>query len=225
MGKTKVLAAVLSGFVIVCLVMGLVVRNSYTGYGSFEEMENAVIADRAEEYPEFDSSVRDYAGLEEISDLIVKVSATDDRKLFPHTVTKTRVIVEEVWKGDVESGQELFIYEPAYFGNIPSKVYETIGGYQMMEEGEEYYLFLRRPEVSDGYRMSEKEKITYLPSTASYSKFPVREGETRVLDDQRLDTKGYTYGEVRNLEILTDRKKMLSVYKRLKSKVLENLEK
>ncbi len=224
--NTKILAVVLSCMLVFCLIMGIVIRNSYVGYATFEQMEETenlreyqVRLNDVEEYDNFTSSAEDYKELEKMSDLIVKVSATNERKLFPHTVTKTKVIIEEVYKGEAKKGQSVFIYEPAFFSYYMSKSFESIGGYQLMENGKEYFLFLRKLDVSEGYKMSDKEKNTYLPSAVSYSKFPVQEGEVKTVNKQRLDNGGYRYGEILDLEIITSKKEILSKYKRIKEEV------
>jgi len=228
--STKILMGILSGILALCFAMGIFVRNSYTGYSTFLQMEKEenleeyyVQVSDVEEYDVFETSVENYEDLEKVSDLIVKVSATDERKLFPHTTTKTKVMIEEVWKGNVKAGQSIFIYEPAVFSYSVNKCYKSIGGYQLMEKGEEYYLCLRKLNASEGYKMSKKEKNTYLPSTASYSKFPVQEGNAETVDRHRLDSDGYTYGETKNMEIITSKEKMLSEYKNIKEELLKNI--
>jgi len=225
--NTKIFIMVLACITMLCLIIGIVTRNSYVGYRTFKEMaetenlqEYSVQLSDAKEYDYFAASVENYEDLEKISDVIVKISVTNERKLFPHTTTKTKVIVEEVWKGEVQTGQPIFIYEPAHFSYIVSKSFESIGGYQLMEEGKEYYLFLQNLNAPEGYSLSKKEKNSYLPSTASFSKFPVQEGEVKLADKQRLNRDQYHYGEIQNLEIITSKETVLSKYKEIKECVV-----
>lgn len=226
--STKIYFIAILCITVVCFIMGIFIRNSYTGYSTFEEMEKTenlqkydVQLHDAEEYDIFDTSVKDYSDLEKTADLIAKVSVADERKMFPYTTTKTKVIIEEVLKGEAETGQQVFIYEPVNFSYSVSKRYKSIGGYQIMKEGEEYYVFLQKLKASEGYKMSDDEKNSYLPSTALYSKFPVQKGNIRILDSKKLDNDGYSYGKVENLEIITSEQKVLSMYKNMKKEVLK----
>lgn len=229
--NTKRYFAAVLCMVVFCSIMGIVTRNSYGGYTDFREMEES------ENLQEFSvqvddgdyayyvrkgvmASVKDYSDLEKVSDVIAKVSATDDRILFTQSTTKTKLIVEEVYKGELEKGQTVFLYELAEFSYSVVKHYNSGYGYQLMDAGEEYYVFLRGLQTGEGYRMSEEEKITFLPSTALYSKFPVKEGEISLLDGDKLHDGGYTYGEVRNEEILTSEQKVLETYKKIKREVM-----
>lgn len=226
--NTKIYFISIFCMIVLCFAIGIFIRNSYTGYSTFEQMEQTenlqkyyVQLHDLEEYADFDTSVKNYNDLEKITDLVVKVSATDDRKLSPYTVTKTKVIIKEVLKGEAKTGQQIFIYEPVNFSYSVSKRYKTTGGYQIMKEGEEYYLFLRKLKAAEGYKMSNDEKNTYFPSTASYSKFPVQKGNLRILDRNKLDNDEYSYGEVQNLEIITSEQKILSQYKKLKKEAVK----
>lgn len=226
--NTKIYFVAMLCIVVLCLVLGIATRNSYVGYSSFAQMEEEenlqgypVQISDAGEYDEFAAPIDHYSSLEEASDLIAKVSATNERKMFPYTVTKTKVIVEEVWKGDAEIGQPVFIYEPANFSYSVSKTYQSTGGYQIMEEGKEYYVFLQKLKTAEGYKMSDQEKDTYLPSTASYSKYPVQEGDVEVLNKKRLNNGGYSYGEIQNEEIITSDQKILLRYNKIKEEVLK----
>lgn len=90
-----------------------------------------------------------------------------------------------------------------------------------MEEGKEYYVFLQKLKTAEGYKMSDQEKDTYLPSTASYSKYPVQEGDVEVLNKKRLNNGGYSYGEIQNEEIITSDQKILLRYNKIKEEVLK----
>ena len=226
--NTKIYFVAMLCIVVLCLVLGIATRNSYIGYSSFAQMEEEenlqgypVQISDAGEYGEFAAPIDHYSSLEEASDLIAKVSATNERKMFPYTATKTKVIVEEVWKGDAEIGQPVFIYEPVNFSYSVSKTYHSTGGYQIMEEGKEYYVFLQKLKTAEGYKMSDQEKDTYLPSTASYSKYPVQEGDVEVLNKKRLNNGGYSYGEIQNEEIITSDQKILLRYNKIKEEVLK----
>lgn len=230
--STKIYFIAILCITVVCFIMGIIIRNSYTGYDTFEKMEktenlqqyNICLRD-AEDYDTFNTSVKNYSDLEKTSDLVAKVSATNERKMFPYTTTKTKVVIKEVFKGEAKTGQQIFIYEPVNFSYSVSKSYNSTGGYQIMKEGEEYYVFLQKLKASEGYKMSDDEKNSYLPSTASYSKFSVKKGDLKIVDGKKLDNCGYNYGEIQNLEIITSKRKNLLQYKKLKKEVLEKVQK
>ena len=225
--NTRKYFAIIICVIIICSIMGIFIRNSYTGYNSFEQMEDSenledyrVFVENVEKDDDFFMQIKSYNDLENTADVIAKVSATNERELSLHKVTKTEVIVEEVYKGNVEKGQTIFIYEPAIFSYSVSKSYQSLDGYQLMKEGEEYYVFLQNLKTAKGYKMSEKEKNTYLPNTASYSKFPVQQGNVSLVEQKRLNDGEYSYDEIQNLEIITSNQKVLSKYNRLREKVI-----
>lgn len=226
--KTKLYFLVIFFITALCLLAGIVTRYSYTGYREFDKMEKAeklaeysvqISEDRESEI--FSTSIKNYNDLEKTADLIIKVSATNERKLFLHTSTKTKVIVDEVIKGNIKAGQEIYIYEPANFSYSISKSYQSLGGYQIMKQGEKYYLFLQKLKTAEGYKMSDKEKHTYLPTTAAFSKYPLKEGDLKTVDEKKLYNDGYKYGEIENLEIITSEQKILLKYKKMRGQVFK----
>lgn len=224
--KTKLFFIIIFSLIPLSILAGFFVRSSYTGYTSFEQMEKteplseySVCLEDVESESVFDNKVKDFDNMLEMADAVLKVSATNERDLYPSETTKTRVVVEEVIKGDLEEGQSIFVYEPACFSYTPNESYETTGGYQLMKPGEKYYIFLQHLQAVEGYKFSSREKKTYLPYTASYSKYPVREGEVNLVDFEKLDNGEYQYKEVQNLEIITSEKMVLDLYKNLKQEL------
>ena len=51
-----------------------------------------------------------------------------------------------------------------------------------MKGQREYYVFLKPIVAADGYKKSEEERRTYLPSTTTYLIVPVQEGKHTLLD-------------------------------------------
>ena len=229
--KTKLFFVIIFSLIPLCILFGIFIRSSYTGYKSFEQMEKmetlseySVCLEDVESGSVFDRQVNDLDNMLELADAVVKVSATNERKLYPSEATKTKVIVEKVFKGNLKEGQSIFVYEPACFSYTASKAYSTTGGYQLMKAGEEYFVFLQNLQAVDGYTFSVQEKKTFLPSTTSYSKFPVAKGEMNIVDSQKLDNGEYQYQEVQNLEIITSERNVLDKYKNLKQSVYNRFE-
>lgn len=223
---SKVFFGVILCIAILCFALGIAVRSSYTGYRTFEEME---LAEDLEGYSVqlqdarengLSDCIKVYSDLVRKADLIAKVYATKERKLSIHAVTKTKVIVKKIYRGSQKEGQDIYIYEPAGFSYAISKSYDTAGGYQLMKEGEEYYVFLKKLKAAKGYQMSEQEKNTFLPSTVLYSKFPVQQGNVVAVDAKRLEEGEYHYGEIKDLEIITSDQGVLTNYKQIKKQVI-----
>lgn len=228
--KTKLYFGTILCIIILCVIMGGITRMSYSGYESFDKMERGenlqkfdVVFDQVDEYDGFVEKVENYNDLEKSADLIVKVSSTNERKLYLGATTKTKVTVREVFKGDASIGQSIFVYEPAGFSYSVVQNYESIGGYQLMKTGEEYYLFLQKLKTADGYCMSDEERNTYRPSTATYSKFPVSSGKLNILERKKLNRGRYSYGEVEKEEIITADKVVLSKYEKIKKEAVGKL--
>lgn len=228
--KTKLFFILIFSLIPLSIPVGFFIRSSYTGYRSFEQMEKteslseySVCLEDVESGSVFDHQAKDFDQMLKMADAVVKVSATNERKLYPAEATKTKVVVEKTFKGNLKEGESIYVYEPACFGYTASEDYSTTGGYQIMKAGEEYFIFLQNLQAVKGYRFSANEKKTFLPCTASYSKFPVREGEMSIVDSQKLDNGEYQYGEVQNLEIITSEKTVLDKYKNLKQKVLTDM--
>ncbi len=223
---SKVFFGVILCIAILCFALGIAVRSSYMGYRTFEEME---LAEDLEGYSVqlqdarengLSDCIKDYSDLVRKADLIAKVYATKERKLSIYAVTKTKVIVKKIYRGSQKEGQDIYIYEPAGFSYAISKSYDTAGGYQLMKEGEEYYVFLKKLKAAKGYQMSEQEKNTFLPSTVLYSKFPVQQGNVVAVDAKRLEEGEYHYGEIKDLEIITSDQGVLTNYKQIRKQVV-----
>lgn len=222
--RTTIYFVIILCVVLLCSCIGIIIRNTYVGYTSFEQMENK---ENLQEYyvrvtEEDDQfvAIEKYDDLEGTADVIAKVSATDKRRMFPHTTTLTEVVVVETYKGKIESGQSIFIYELAVFSYSVSKSYRSSGGYQMMKQGEEYIVFLQKLKTAKGYKMSEKEKNTFLPTTALFSKFPMQQGIVELMSEKKINNGKYCYANVKNLEIITSEKENLEKYVKIKEEVL-----
>ncbi len=222
--RTTIYFAILFCVVLLCCGIGIIVRNTYVGYTSFEQMENKENLQKyyvqlTEEDDRF-ATIENYDDLKGRADVIAKVSATDKRRMFPHTTTLTEVVVVETYKGKIESGQSIFIYEPAVFSYSVSKSYRSGGGYQMMKQGEEYIVFLQKLKAAKGYKMSKNEKQTFLPISALFSKFPMKKGSVKLISKKKINNGKYCYADVENLEIITSKREDLEKYLKIKEEVL-----
>lgn len=221
---TKIFFAICVCSILLFFAAAVTLRFSYHGYTKLAQLEKAenlqeylLEVEDAEEDDSVFSDVHNYEELENASDVIARVSVTDERDLFLLDVIKTQVEVKEVYKGDLKTDQIIWIYEPAGFSYNISKTYNTLNGYQLMKSRKEYYVFLQPLITADGYRKSAKEKNTFLPSTTNYSIIPVEKGEHTVLEQSKVDEKEYKYKQIQEQEILTTNKETMEVYLKIKS--------
>lgn len=179
--------------VFVCVaIAGVLTRFSFQGSTTLKQLKGSNnINEYAVQIFEDDSedsifaNVSNYSDLEKSSELIAKVKVTDDRNLYSNTIN-TRVILEEIYKSEINLAKDdnLYIYEPADFEE-EFGIYDSIGGYQLMESGKEYYVFLNPLKTAQGYKKSEKEKITFVPSTTKFSVYSIENKKQKVLNQKK----------------------------------------
>ena len=171
------------------------------------------------ENPYFNEVINSVSELESQSKLIVKVSKIVKREQVSRA-TLTTVKVDEVIKGDLDV-DEILIYEPSYFWTYQddkSQGYFPTEGYQIMQDGNQYVLFLQGLKVPEAYRMSDEEKRSYLPISQQYGKFPVESSEW---EPQIVKSDGMIYEDFQVFELLTKKEKVLQRYLELKNEVIE----
>ncbi|MGZ0051407.1 hypothetical protein [Brevibacillus gelatini] len=94
--------------------------------------------------------------VEKYSGYIVQAEFTGKRSLKEwnlgegevKTASKSEVKIQKVYKGSLEEGDKISVYEPAYFDG---DVFDTIEGYNLMNEEGTYVLFLRDTGDKEGY--------------------------------------------------------------------------
>ena len=226
----------------ICMVIALLFRfqyekksNGYMNLQVLEEKEDIGVCKvmNEEEVVEevYDhTDVTTFDALQTQADVIVKVRVQEgvERQMSTPLATKTKVSVEAVYKGDISKNNGIWIYEPAVFLYDKSQgyyFYETMNGYQIMQKGQEYIVFLQKLPANENYKKGEEENNTYLVFNSLYSKYPVLDGKTEALDNARLEGRKeprYTYGEVKEQEILANSKKIIESYQKIKQQLREN---
>ena len=167
------------------------------------------------------------------SDLVVKVTATNDRKLKFDSFL-TRVTVERVYKGDKSLlKRDIYVYEwaTAFMYNHMNKrdgefIYESRDTYNVMCENEEYYLFLSRCKMPEGYRYDETEQRTFLLTNVHYGKYNVETcRELHVLPKVNFywDSE-LTYKDIKYFDIMTTKQAALDDYMARREKAVKMLE-
>lgn len=130
------------------------------------------------------------------SDLIVRVSASGNRK-FKHDSILSEVSVEEVYKGNKDLlGKSIYVYEWATVHMRDNRlIYISKDGYNMMNDSEQYYLFLKFNQMPEQYNYSEEDKLTYLLTNIYKSKYNVNTNRDMGIlpENQMENTRNYGY--------------------------------
>ncbi|EJL25686.1 hypothetical protein [Brevibacillus sp. BC25] len=141
---------IISSVAIMALLIGGVI--SYSESNTTQNQKDYRVAMSQANFKVF----KDLNELEEFSGYIVQANFTGDRSLKEwnlgegeiKTASKSKVTIQKVYKGSLEEGNEISVYEPAYFEN---DVFDTIEGYNLMSEDGTYMLFLRDTDDKEGY--------------------------------------------------------------------------
>lgn len=202
------------------LVIGLVVKFSFHGYRDFQSMETKENLSKYQlQIMETNNEsvflkTKNLKKIKKQSDEFLRVKVLKERKLY-RDVTRTKVKIKKVYKSfDHRKEKEtIWIDEPAAFMKSYGEIYDSVEGYQLMNDGEEYDVFLNSEKVIRGYKKSENEKRSYLPSTTKYSIYPVKNRKQKeILSQKKLDNGEYSYGKIKNYYILTTRLEELKQY-------------
>ena len=202
------------------LVIGLVVKFSFHGYRDFQSMETKENLSKYQlQIMETNNEsvflkTKNLKKIKKQSDEFLRVKVLKERKLY-RDVTRTKVTIEKVYKSfdHRKANETIWIDEPAAFMKSYGEIYDSVEGYQLMNDGEEYDVFLNSEKVVRGYKKSENEKRSYLPSTTKYSIYPVKNRKQKeILSQKKLDNGEYSYGKIKNYYILTTRLEELKQY-------------
>ncbi|SFC42511.1 hypothetical protein [Bacillus sp. UNCCL81] len=164
----------------------------------------------------FDNNLRELDHYQQKADAIVKVKLLDERT-YKSQSTLSKVIIEESFKNStLKKGQSIFVYEPSFF--LLDR-YQSLAGYNIMEKGTSYILFLEKLKAPVDYNFSKREKISFKPISTYYSKFPLKEMGKKT---DILPNKEFRYSDIKSYEILTKDKVILNNYIKLKTSVINN---
>lgn len=146
----------MSALIIAVLFTGVTtISNQSTqaqAYASTDQKAEQKVVTRHAKHKQY----KDLDELEKKSDYVVKAKFTGERTIHNwtdsdsgevvETASKTEVEIKKDFKGDLEKGEKVFVYEPGYFDD---DIYVNVEGYELMEENEEYTLFLRKIDNDD----------------------------------------------------------------------------
>lgn len=219
----KGISAVL-GIAVVGLVAGLVTRRTFVDN---TDLETFVSADPIVEYCDMNYAEDASLGLvdgysvESVGDLmadgetVVKVYLKDTwhRELYQECVL-SQVEVKQVYQGDVKPGDDILVFEPVTCGG---NFMDCTDGYTLMQEGQEYVLFLKRLKNA-GYGDDE---YVYIPGCLTYGKFTYSDSVPPEYIDYLEEDPHFKYSEVRDAEIIAMDKEQYDKYCRLKKVVYD----
>ena len=223
--ETKRFFGIIAVLILLSIIVGVIVRNSYTGFKTVKELSKAKniddflvgVEDSDEEL--LNSNVKNLDDLEKKSDLIVKVKVSDE-KIIEAADLKTKVKVEKVIKSDgsdIKKGSDIYIYEMINLSEVDDN-FLTHTKYNYLGTGKEYYLCLNKLKTIKGYKKSEEEKKTYMYSTNYFSAYSASNNQKAIkLSKNKLYNVEYKYKNVKNQVILTSDKKIIEKYNYMKS--------
>ena len=157
-----------------------------------------------EDLPDIETIHR-FQDVEATSDIVVKARLKDnfDRKMY-HDCILSQAEILEVYRGDLKKNDSIYVFEHA--GYFDDDIVLSLDGYNMMQESEEYILFLKR--LKNSHFGEEGKKYVYVPSTTTFSKYKCSDDNIRLFSDMELgDTDDFSksklvlYSEVRNEEV------------------------
>ena len=157
------------------------------------------------------------------SDLVVKVTALDEREAKYESIL-TAVTVDEVYKGDSAlKDKKIYVYEFAYIFLFDNEyLIDTYGGtYNIMNPGNQYYLLLNFNKMPDGYQYSKKDKNTYLISNIYFGKFSCDENHissVQVIPEESMNQ--LRYADIKNWDILPKDSSEISEYTKKRKDLL-----
>ena len=160
----------------------------------------------------------DEDSLKVASEYILKVELNGKRINFSQSIlSQVRVLQVYKDKDDILPGDEIIVYEPCSFRY--DMLYYSLGGYNIMQEGKQYLLFLRYARQSH-LNPSQKGLV---PVNTKFSKFEISETEKgTLLDMQKLRAETLSYADIEGWEILTDKPDILEHYFALKGNLLQS---
>ncbi len=221
--ETKRFFGVIVVLILLSMVAGVVVRNSYTGFKNIKELSKVKninefrisCGDSDEEL--LNSNVKTIDDVANKSDLIVKVKISDE-KIIEDADIKTKVKVEKIIKSDgrnIKKGDDIYIYEMIDLSKVDDS-FMTSAKYNYLDTGKEYYLCLNSLKTIKGYKKSEEEKKTYMYSTNYYSVYSAsKEQKVVKLSKKKIYNEEYKYRDLKDQVILTSDKKVVDDYNKM----------
>jgi len=164
--------------------------------------------------------VEDIQDLESGSSIIVKVRLNEsyERQLYYECVI-SQVEIEEVYKGDLKTGDKINLFEPA--DCYTNRAIYCTAGYSLMQNDCEYILFLKSLKNT----FFGEDDYVYAPSSTTYSKYLYDDREPKLFTSSEIEEGDETtmlkYSDIKNEEIFLYDEEQYNKYIFLKKQVLE----
>ncbi|MDR2042897.1 MAG: hypothetical protein LBQ15_00715 [Clostridium sp.] len=221
--NTKLLGVAAALSFAAVLFFGLyVVRTTVWGTKNPDELLRGTAAIQLsleeQDAPYFADGIRSLRELEEASLVVVKARVEGERVMSLRS-TETGIRIETIYQdatGSLREGETVYLVEP--FSIVSDEFYSATNGYQMVREGEEYLFFLNRLQAVEGYEFSRKERISFLPSTAKYSRYCLSSDETAAAII-RTGAERLFYRAYRDYALLSEDENAVSVYQKIREEI------
>ncbi|MDR3595878.1 hypothetical protein [Clostridium sp.] len=219
MSKNRLLIIIYCLILVLCISIGIFTRKSFYGNTSLpmsNNLDNLTLcvssSDTSNIY--FDNNIKDYDDLKQKSDIIVKVRLSGERKSLSGTIL-SKVEILSVYKGtDVKKSDIIYIYEPCFFIN---NTYNSVDGYNMMVENNDYVVFLKHLKIPEGYKYKGVEQISFMPVSTKYAKYNLSNYENKAFEKNELDSTLLNYKIIKNNDIITSQKADIDKYTSIKN--------
>ncbi len=221
----KLIYTISALLIVVSIFFGIKTKNSFKETSldlDSNEFKNAYISiDEDEEYAGyyFNNDIKNFEELFSNSDLVVSGIIEGERQKYNGAI-KTSFKVNDVIKNSSEVPNlpdKIFIFEPSYFH---FDNYYVQNGYNIMQNNNEYILFLKHIEKPEGYDYKNDEAITFVPVSTYYGKFQLSNTEVPkvISTNQQL-----TYQDIKNQSVVTEKQNVIETYQKIQSELTEHL--
>lgn len=153
---------------LVCIILGVVVRNSYS-----QNIQQLATDSNTVAWPSSSKIPNINYDLLLDADIIVRASSNDIGTIFNNNI-RTTLTVHEVYKGDIKEGDIFYFWEDSYFA------YDTLDGKpifferkltNIIQPNKEYIVFANEQYTNESYKRFRKIP-TYIPAN-----YPLKEAE------------------------------------------------
>ena len=164
------------------------------------------------------NDIKGYEDLDRVSPVIIKAhtEAGLKRQIYYQCVL-SEVVVDEVYKGAALcKGDIIDIFEPFDLSSEDKIVSDD--GYNLMNDGEEYILFLL-PLKDSNY---SGQKTVYCMSTIVLSKYSCKSAGFRLYDDEKIEAGVYDYNDIKNEDVFISDRETFKVYNSIRKNLTDN---
>ncbi|MDI3476781.1 MAG: hypothetical protein PWQ59_306 [Thermoanaerobacterium sp.] len=203
-------------FIAVAFIVGFAVRTSFinansVGVNDLEKFKIMRIGTISEDNLSLSNLIND-------SDVVVRGKALDE-KMYLHGATMRQFKVDIVFKGDKDiKDTTVYIFEPSYF-DFTHNLFYIYCGYNLMKDGEEYILFLKKWPYTNYLRYNpyyKNKNIYVLSHNNGIDKYSVNDHLlTKVVSDSQE-----FYGQISQYDFCGYSKDEVNKYNKVKSEVL-----